>query len=169
MPIFDLYSKRKKAIERSEKPDVYQYEVIPENVINQISMIFCDAISNVEELWKYIITALAREYGDPSVLLSKQYDPSILDSRHSCLTFLKTEEIDKQLDLIELSCNIIHNNTYQPERAINELNYRLREGGVGYQFENGVIVRMDSQFVHARNYKKSALTTELHAIFRRGR
>jgi len=34
-------------------------------------------------------------------------------------------------------------------------NYRLREGGVGYQFENGVIIRMDSQFVHAEITKKA--------------
>jgi hypothetical protein len=42
-----------------------------------------------------------------------------------------------------------------PDEAISELNYRLREGGVGYQFENGVIIRMDSQFVHAEITKKA--------------
>jgi hypothetical protein len=39
--------------------------------------------------------------------------------------------------------------------VISELNHRLREGGVGYQYENGVIIRMDSQFVHAEITKKA--------------
>jgi hypothetical protein len=42
-----------------------------------------------------------------------------------------------------------------PDEAIAELNYRLREGGVGYQFENGTIIRVDSQFVHEEITKKA--------------
>jgi hypothetical protein len=112
-------------------------------------MVFSVTIGNAGAIWEYIIKALAREYGDPSVLLTKIFDPSTLDPRRSCLEFLRKQEIDKQLDLIEFSCTVIQNNTYQPESAIKELNYRLKEGGVGYQYENGVIIRMDSQFVHA--------------------
>jgi len=40
--------------------------------------------------------------------------------------------------------------------ALTELNYRLRENGLGFQYENGVLVRLDSQFVHA-NVVKPAL------------
>jgi hypothetical protein len=41
----------------------------------------------------------------------------------------------------------------EPEAAIFELNFRLREAGVGYQFEQGQVVRVDSQYVHAEAVK----------------
>lgn len=36
MPVYDVYSKRKKR-EKSEVPDVFQYEVIPRGFRNQIA------------------------------------------------------------------------------------------------------------------------------------
>jgi hypothetical protein len=134
MPIFDLYSKRKKAIERSGQPDVYQYESIPENVTNQIIMVLCDAIKNHEGIWSVIINTLAREYGDPSILIYFKQNTSMLDNKRSCLEFLKTQlHTDRKLDLIELSFRFIDRNKIgpHPEGAVSELNYRLREGGVG--------------------------------------
>jgi hypothetical protein len=101
MPIFDLYSKRKKASERSGQPDVYQYESIPENVANQIAMILSEAIGDSEQYWAFIINAIAREYGDPSVGIWPT-------SRDSCMRFLrKDSNIDSKLDLIELSFKLI--------------------------------------------------------------
>ncbi len=40
-----------------------------------------------------------------------------------------------------------------PDDAINELNGRFREAGIGYQFESGEIIRIDSQYVHAEIVK----------------
>lgn len=34
------------------------------------------------------------------------------------------------------------------DSAINELNYRFREHGVGYRFENGMLIRIDSELLH---------------------
>lgn len=34
-------------------------------------------------------------------------------------------------------------------RSIDELNYRFREHGVGYQYESGKIIRVDSQLIHS--------------------
>jgi hypothetical protein len=36
-----------------------------------------------------------------------------------------------------------------PDDAIEELNNRFRESGIGYQFESGEVVRVDSQFIHS--------------------
>ena len=36
-----------------------------------------------------------------------------------------------------------------PEDAISELNHRFREHAIGYQYNNGQIVRVDSGFIHA--------------------
>lgn len=156
MAILDIFSQRKKTMEQSGKPDVYQYIRIPESVINQIIMILGDAFGRYEKPWDFIIRALAREYGDPSILLCQKYDPSSLDARISCLEFLRNQmDIDRQLDLIELSFKLIESNYQNPGEAIHELNYRLKEGGVGYQYENHFIIRMDSQFIHAEVTKKA--------------
>ena len=42
--------------------------------------------------------------------------------------------------------------------AVEELNERFKEHGVGYQFTNGQIVRIDSEFIHAE-IVKPALNT----------
>jgi hypothetical protein len=160
---------------------VYQYWNIPDNVINQIIIILREAIGDWEYIWEYIINTLAREYGEPSILFFHHNDS--LNSRGSCLIFLKNQvQIDRRLDLIELSFRLIDGEIRQrriinsfdivlaPDEAIYELNYRLREGGVGYQYENGVMIRMDSQFIHAEiTKKKITVSTRLRAIFRRGR
>jgi AbiJ N-terminal domain 4 len=166
MPIFDLYSKRKRVVERSGEQDVYQYRNIPDKVINQIITILREAIGDFEGIWKIIINALEMEYGEPSILFFHRNDG--LDSRRSCINFLKNHvDIDRRLDLIELSFRLIDGEIRQrriinrfdiklaPDQAIFELNYRLREGGVGYQYEKGVMIRMDSQFIHAEITKKA--------------
>jgi len=181
--VLGLFSKRKQERERSGQPDVYQYESIPEHVINQIIMILDDAIgrywvrrdefespvSNSNHLWNFIMDGLAREYGDPSL--------SRGSGREACVSFLRREcDIVRQLDLIELSFQVIDRAVREvaewersncgasisPDEAIEELNYRLRKGGVGYQFEGGIIVRLDSEYVHAEIIKRalSLLHTE---------
>ena len=37
----------------------------------------------------------------------------------------------------------------QYKNAVNELNQRFREHGVGYQYESGQIIRVDSQYLHS--------------------
>jgi len=76
-------------------------------------------------------------------------------------------DTDGALDIIELSFRAIDRGArkfieYELERArvtqdagdaIEELNGRFREHGVGYQYVNGRIVRVDSQFLHAETVK----------------
>lgn len=40
-----------------------------------------------------------------------------------------------------------------PQEAFEELNKRFKEHGVGYQFESGEIIRVDSEFLHAEAIK----------------
>lgn len=68
------------------------------------------------------------------------------------------------LDVLELSFRVV--NTYirefggiirgasvLPDDAIVELNQRFNEQGIGYQFESGEIIRMDSKLVHSEIVK----------------
>ena len=40
-----------------------------------------------------------------------------------------------------------------PDDAISELNGRFKEAGVGYQFESGELIRVDSQYLHSEVVK----------------
>jgi len=172
MPIINLYSKRKKAAERGNQPEVYQYTDLPINFRRQVVHIWINAIGKydykkqkplVNKLWKEIHDLLAREIG--LFELAAKSDPF-----ECCKFFLLNENThtDNLLDLIELTFNGIENKNlsslsytsysslggvkdylWQPAKdAIDELNHRFREHGIGYQYENGQIIRVDSHFIH---------------------
>ena len=78
--------------------------------------------------------------------------------------FLGTEDVEKAIDVIELSFRFIdkvvrdHPNKFlqrkiSPDDAIAELNQRFRGDGVGYQYESGKIIRVDSEFIHSKAMK----------------
>jgi hypothetical protein len=114
------------------------------------------------EVFKAIHDILCREYG--MFYLSDE-------ARHGDFQtavfnfFLKSENIEKALDVIEISFRLVKNvasdREYQlyadvkiePEEAISELNERFHEHGIGYQFESGDVIRIDSKYVHAETIK----------------
>ena len=46
-----------------------------------------------------------------------------------------------------------HIRMQEPDSAIDELNIRFKEAGVGYQFEQGELIKVDSQFIHSEVVK----------------
>ena len=46
-----------------------------------------------------------------------------------------------------------YNRRLNVDSLINELNQRIRESGVGYQYESGELIRVDSQFIHSEAVK----------------
>ncbi len=169
MPVYDIYSKRKKQQEQVGQPDVYKYDEIPEGLRNQIIYIWRTAIGTWREgsydysneppdnIWIAIHDILCRELGLSS--LGRKGDKPFT----KCCTFLLEESnIDNILSLIEVSFRMIEivcskldgveklraKITQEPDDAINELNTRFKEHGIGYQYAGGMIVRMDSQYMH---------------------
>jgi len=170
MSITEIYSKRKKAAERFGKPEIYQYSDLPINFRRQVVHIWVSAIGKydsyniykaiVNNFWQTIHDLLAREIGlfelAPDFRASNAFD--------KCLHFLLDEDtsLDNILDLIELAFKYleIYNLIYQKQgiklsqtqthnEAIDELNHRFREHGIGYQYIKGQIIRVDSLFLHA--------------------
>ena len=167
MNVVDIYSKRQKRL-RGEVPDVYQYDTISEQLRVQVVHIVKDALGEpyfnqawgewvydgVSDAYHFIYTTLCREYG------SFDLDDDTDGSYRSVVDFfLKTEDIEKAIDVIELSFQSIDPNVYgykvktSPNEAIDELNHRFREHGVGYQYESGQIIRVDSEFIHSEAMK----------------
>ncbi len=111
--------------------------------------------------YKFIVETLCREYGLFVLPGTKDpyYDRDYLQELANFL--LQEADAEKTLDAIELSFRVIdrltrnYNHLHlndasdRADAAIQELNERFREHGVGYQFDGGEIIRVDSRMLHA--------------------
>ena len=166
MPVYDIFSRRKRRAEQSE-PDVYQYDKIPETLRVQVCRIFDKSIGSdyentgfnryINKLWLDSRETVTQELGRMS--LANHNNP-----REDCLKFLHSEQnIEHWLDLVEILARATDlacrkylpykrssmGITQTPTDAIEELNFRFREARLGYQYENGQIIRIDNQLIHA--------------------
>lgn len=171
--IFDLFSKRQKKL-RGDVPDVYVYDNIPNALRVQIIHIWYDSLGNdrdyfgyhqnVKSVYKLIVDTLCREYGLFHLPSHDKYGNRMY--LNELANFLLNEkDIEKIIDVIELSFkaisvytkdyNYLHrNNPFELiENAINELNYRFKEHGVGFQFVENEIIRIDSELLHSEAVK----------------
>lgn len=165
--VFDLFSKRQKRA-RGEAPDVYVYNDLPQSLRVQIVHIVRDAFgedgygtAHAREAYQFVNEALCRELGVFELIQHPQSD------QHSVFNyFLQEKSVERALDVVELCFKFIQfvipenwsyvNNTrrkLEPAEAVAELNDRFKEHGVGYQFESGEIIRVDSQLLHAEAVK----------------
>lgn len=169
MSITDLYSKRQKKL-RGEEPDIYLYDQIPKKVRVQIALIIKEAVGeyqnsnkDVNLIYVIICKTLCKEYGRFNLVNGYR-----ITHKEEIIDFLlKTKNTEEVLDVVELFFkyinNYIRNNSddYQnefkaytsPDEAINELNERFKENGIGYSFEEEQIIRVDSKYTHAEIIK----------------
>ncbi len=169
MPIADIFSKRQKRL-RGELVDVFQYIELPRPFRVQVLQIIEEtlgspATSNSPVVAPYVQVAqiLCREYGVKSLTISSK--PR--DAHPDTMDFIEGQtNIERVLDGIELFCRCIENRdnifqdllTYysdkmQPVDAINELNARFLEHSIGFQYQSGEIIRIDSKLLHSQVVK----------------
>ena len=169
MAITDLFSKRQRRL-KGLVPDVYQYEELPQELRVQIVQIINETIGDEINgydsytIYSEIHNTLCKEYG---VFELKKNSKSNYLAVYNY--FLEEDDYEKCLDIIELSFQWINgcvrNNPYRfrdipgvkqaPDDAIQELNLRFKERGVGYQFEfkSNVLIKIDSQYLHSEVVK----------------
>lgn len=168
MGIIDLFSKRQKR-QRGEYPDVYQYDVLPSPFRTQVVHILLDALGDPNsdqcaQVYQSIHKVLSREYG--TFALSRETIYNMQDYMKDILAFFQeTKDIEKALDVIELCFKMIEHmaddqsyHYYASVRmaakdAIDELNTRFREHAIGFAYENGQVMRVDSQVIHSEIVK----------------
>ena len=171
--IFNIFSKRQKNL-RGEMLDVFSYDKIPQPLKVQIVHIWNDALGDennyfhssykTKEAYQFIVDTLCREYGVFSLRISEDYGDK--NYRTELSNFLLREnDHEKILDVVELTFRLIngfsreweflHRNkaSESADRAIEELNARFLEHGVGYRFEENEIIRVDSELLHAEVVK----------------
>lgn len=65
----------------------------------------------------------------------------------------KSDESDGLDEIFGSKHHDISPNGISPDEAIDQLNRRFRQHNVGYQYESGQIIRVDSQFIHSEVVK----------------
>lgn len=176
--IFETYSYRKRIAARSEEPEVYSYDVAPEQLRHQISMALQEGIGiydyhddhvlNANQFWNLIDKACRKEIHAYLAYIRERS----LDERFS--KFLNNvENIDDFLDAVEIGCRVLshligkHRDLRGAESeagdSIKEINCRFEQHAIGFQFENQCIIKMDSKLTHAELIKPalSLLTAPL--------
>ncbi len=173
MPIFNLFSKRQKAL-RGDIPDVFTYDDLPRPLKVQIVHVLTDTLGNsgnyygsrkgIKSAYKFIVDTLCREYGLFQLPSAEEYgDRMYLNEMVDY--FLQESDIEKSIDVIELSFKVVNtftrkfnyllkdNASKQADNAIEELNSRFKEHGIGYQFVENEIIRIDSELIHSEAVK----------------
>lgn len=162
MSKYEIYAKRNKILQF----DTLTYDSLPDTLRVQISYIWRYALlsnkltnhGEVITIFTSIRDLICQELG-----MEKLYEDSYTNFHpaQECEMYLKHgRDIEILLSLIELSIRSIPHfrSTLTPYtlkelrmnevQAIEELNLRFRENGVGYEFVNGIILRKDSEILH---------------------
>lgn len=164
MGIYDTFTKRLRIRQKAGQPDVYQYNELPPALRGQIVHIFRDAIGrgvgeiHGENLWVSLERTVCRERG--TFVLNDEHE--MPEAR--CFWSILNEKVPDVLDVIEVGCRVIQFAVSPVARrigearmssgeALEEFNARFREHSVGYQYESGEIVRVDSAMIHAEVIK----------------
>jgi hypothetical protein len=175
--IFDLYSKRQKQ-NSGQVPDVYIYDDFPKSLRVQIVHIWTDLLGDETEYqdsylgvkngYKFIVETLRREYGVFELIAPSNYGGQTY-LKELCDFILNETDIERCIDSVELSFKFgdvlcrkyeyrhIHNASKQVDKHIDELNKRFKEHGIGYEFNEGEIIRIDSQLIHSEAVKPALL------------
>jgi hypothetical protein len=162
LSIIEIFSKRQKKL-RGEIPDVYIYNELPNALKAQIIFLLRDGFEKIrnrfsmEESYQFVVDSLCREYG-VFALVERQPYQGYGETVGQFL--LQEKDVEKVLDVVELGFRLIHKVLCEKQwsmEVIDELNIRFKEHGVGYQFINREIIRVDSEFLHSE-VVKPALT-----------
>lgn len=171
MAIFETFSKRQKG-----HPDVYSYDSINIKLRNQVFHIWNDFVNQgcfpenlVNSFRKIIYETLLKEEGKKSLYYGSMYtnnDPVYQVEKY----FEELSEPDKILDVIEVTFFYIeklenifinkygsHRITYSAANAIKDLNQRFKENGIGYEFTNKQIIRIDNLLLHNEAIKSTLI------------
>lgn len=151
MKVFDIFSKRQN---KNKLPEIISHDVLPDKLRVQIVHILMDTLgrpnkfSEINQVYQQIKEIICREHGIFNLV---DYQPSVVDEIYSSITHL---EVDIVLDIIEISFRMSKRLDERQPRyqfaplnsndAIDELNERFKENAVGYRFEGGRLIRVDS-------------------------
>jgi len=149
----NTFSRRKREAKGSLDP--FTYSNIPIKVRNQILQIFDEAIAiaekSQESAYQSMSDFMRKELGVERLAVAYY--------RHEefCKWFRSCSDTDSVVDAVELVCRMISiykeqasyvNSRESLKECITEINDRLFEASLGFQYESGDIIQTDSKFLH---------------------
>lgn len=163
MPIVELYSQRRRR-ELASEDDVFQYEIISPTLRRQLLYILSDALGafghyDQQDEYEYFVETLRREFGVTSLtgrthnyagqelelfIQSNQDNERALDALELCFRYMAIVAANKSQT---------HFTRQKYSTAIQDFNARCKQSGLGYAFENGILIRIDSTVLHAEAVK----------------
>ncbi|MGJ5046834.1 STM4504/CBY_0614 family protein [Bradyrhizobium oligotrophicum] len=163
MAIFETYYERMRRLEKGDTADVYVYDVIPDKLKHQIIHIWDKAFRELSydkshETYAVMEKTMAEAMGVPN--LTRRSDPY-----ESCKAWLlEMARVEPALSLVELSALMMK--FHGKADFIDDLNFRFRQSGIGYQIENCKIIKIDDQFVHAEIVKPAIRLLASDPVFK---
>lgn len=166
MPLIDIFSRRTRQANKSGA-DVYKYDDIQDLIRVQACQITREVLGTYVDngilkgvgnsLYVEIRDVMRKEIGEfilpPSKYIHTPPDKEFFD------WFLQEERLSFVIDGLELCFRVMQiaaedsafkgNELVHGDQGIQELNDRLKEAQVGYQYGGGMIMRVDSQVLHA--------------------
>ena len=180
MAIFDVFSRRQQR-SKGEAPDVFQYEDIPHELRVQILHALDDATQRVYQrtipqyprprkgghrLLCQACLVLRRELGTGRLSEDRRRSRPLNESQTTRLRvefadFFQECDTEHVLDAIEVVMHLIEeadrhrllDYECNSRTVANEINARLLQHGVGYQYESGQIIVQGNSVMHAEAVK----------------
>lgn len=170
MAVYDVYHRRMPNPDGSAASEVLTYD-LPSTLRVQLRRTFIAAIGpfvrytgygvappNNNNAWEFIAEALRQEFGVDRLA-------GFLE-RNACAEiceFLDSASTDHCLTVVEFCCRYVDTATRRlpeykrsnfgakqsPDSALEEVNARFAQAGVGYRYEGRQIVRIDSELMHS--------------------
>lgn len=163
--MYKLFSQRKRE-ELGEVSDVYIYEQFPKEFRNQFLHVLDDVFTadnggeelyiygNCVNLWQVICEEFAREKG---LLAINGYYRSDINNRNAMQFYISNCNDIEFLDLLDFICVLFLGDNKsmaqfmlfeKSKKAIEELNYRLKQHSLGYEFINGRLIEKTNEQIH---------------------
>ena len=177
MDTLKLFSERNRKL-TEKATDFFIYDDLPKEFRVQVIYVgretlgsredYCSHNPNVFKAYECIVKLLRKAHGKYLHLVheNSQYNNSYENFIEEFEEFLLTEKnVNRVLDGIEVAFRIIDIYTRDPgylfrhdadeiaSDAIEELNTRFKRHNIGYQFENGQILKINSLFTHEETIK----------------
>lgn len=156
--MYELYSRRIK--NAAGEPEVYEYDTFSDAFRNQVFYALSDVFDffechRIPDVWKILHDSFSRELGVKRLYRSDYTERSQIEwfvGHASDKDFL--DFMDYAFSLVSRSKTIVSLDCSDGKRdqkidgSINELNYRLKQHNLGYEFVNGEIIRKDNEYIH---------------------
>lgn len=171
MAIFETYTKKKQGL-----PDILSYDSFPEKLKTQIYHIWNDyflqdsySTDFKDEAMKVIYNTICKETGKKNFYFNslfinrspeyqvEKYFESLTDINDLLDTIDIIFYFMVRMEEVALENNFYLRVKYPVKDAILDLNTRFKENGIGYEFANKQIIRIDNQLLHQQTIKPALL------------